>query len=152
MAALASFALVFAAGFALGALRALWLGPLIGETAALALELPLMLAVSWRATGWCIRRFAVPARLWPRLRMGAAAFALLMLAEMLLAAVLSGGDVAAISARWTGAPRLLGLADQVVYGFMPALALAADRRARLNEGSPAAPPPPPPARAQPPPA
>jgi hypothetical protein len=152
MAALASFALVFAAGFALGALRTMWLGPGIGETAAVALELPLMVVVSWRATGFCIRRFGVPARLGPRLRMGAGAFALLMLAETGLAAVLTGGDPAAIAARWTGAPGLLGLAAQMLYGLMPALALVGERRARLSAGSPATPRPPPPAPAPRPPA
>lgn len=152
MAALASFALVFAAGFALGALRALWLGPLIGETAAVALELPVMLAVSWRATRFCIRRFSVPARLGARLGMGAGAFALLMLAEIALAAAMTGADAAAMAGGWRSAPGLLGLAGQLVYGLMPTLALAGDRRARVSAGSPAAPPPPPPARARPPPA
>jgi hypothetical protein len=152
MAALASVAPVLAAGFALGVPRALWLGPLGAETAAVALALPMTLAVSWRATGWRVRRFAVPADHGPRLRMGAAAFALPTAAELALAAVRTGADAAAVAARPTGAPGSLGLAAQPASAPAPALAMAGERRAGVSAGSPAAPPPPPPARAPPPPA
>jgi hypothetical protein len=38
---------VFAIAFALGTIRTLWLAPAIGAIAAVAMEVPLILAVSW---------------------------------------------------------------------------------------------------------
>ena len=76
----AYFAVVFAAGFVLGTVRVLLLIPRLGALTSVLLELPLMLAISWMACGWALRRFRVPPRIPPRLTMGATAFALLMLA------------------------------------------------------------------------
>jgi len=44
--ALAYFLPVFALGFVLGTVRTLWLAPMLGELAAVAAELPVMLAAS----------------------------------------------------------------------------------------------------------
>ena len=62
----AYFALVFAAGFALGVVRVLVLAPRLGALSAVALELPLILTVSWIACGWVLKRFSVPPRAGPR--------------------------------------------------------------------------------------
>ena len=113
------FLIVFAAGFALGTLRVLLIAPRVGEMAAVALELPAMLAASWFAAGWVARRFAVPARLAPRLAMGAIAFAVLMLAEFALAATM-GRSPAAFAAALLTAPGLLGLAGQIAFALCPA--------------------------------
>ena len=59
------FALVYAIGFLLGTVRVLLLMPLVGETAAVLLEAPLMLAVSWIGARWSSRRFTVPATVLP---------------------------------------------------------------------------------------
>ncbi len=115
----AYFLIVFAAGFALGTLRVLAIAPHLGELVAVALELPAMLAASWFAAGWVARRFAVPARLPPRLAMGAIAFAVLMLAEFALAAAL-GRSPAAYAAVFLTAPGLLGLAGQIAFALCPA--------------------------------
>src|SRR5690606_39056760 len=49
-AALAYWAAIFALGFVLGTVRTLWLAPAVGELAAVALELPVMLGASaWAA-------------------------------------------------------------------------------------------------------
>ena len=123
IAAFIYFAIVFAAGFVLGSLRVLWLAGAVGEAGAVILEVPLMLAVSWVAAGWCITRFAVPAT-WPaRLAMGALAFALLMAAETVLALAAFGRTPAAMLAHYATAPGLIGLAGQVVFALIPALRL-----------------------------
>lgn len=44
---------VFAAGFVLGVLRTLWLAPAVGPLAAVAFELPLVLAFSTMVAGHC---------------------------------------------------------------------------------------------------
>jgi len=44
------FAIVFVAGFILGALRVTTIAPWLGETAAVAFELPFMLLISWIAS------------------------------------------------------------------------------------------------------
>uniref|UniRef100_UPI001969E8F8 hypothetical protein n=1 Tax=Sandarakinorhabdus rubra TaxID=2672568 RepID=UPI001969E8F8 len=74
------FAGVFAVGFALGTIRTLWLAPAIGELAAVAVELPVMLAASW---WWCRRLLARrPLDTAGRAVMGGTAFLWLMAAEL----------------------------------------------------------------------
>jgi hypothetical protein len=82
--------LVLAAGWVLGPARELLLAPAIGRWAAMLVEAPLMLGACILAARWTIRRLAVPP--WPgaRLRMGLAALAVLLLAEIAGSAVLRG--------------------------------------------------------------
>jgi len=54
------FALVFGAGFALGAIRIFAVAPRVGVRTAELLEAPVMLVVSAVAARWIVRRFAVP--------------------------------------------------------------------------------------------
>ncbi len=49
-------ALSFAAGFVLGTLRTLFIMPQTGPTMAVAIELPLMLAVSWAVCRYALLR------------------------------------------------------------------------------------------------
>jgi hypothetical protein len=51
----AYFVIVFAAAFALGALRVTFIVPAVGSVWATLLELPLTLAASWTACGWLVR-------------------------------------------------------------------------------------------------
>jgi hypothetical protein len=117
----AYFSLVFAAGFVLGTLRMLLLVPAIGETAAVVLELPLMLALSWIACAFVTGRLLVPVRLLPRLIMGCTAFALLMLAEYGVSALLIGRTLAAHLESYREIQALLGLSGQIVFAAIPAL-------------------------------
>lgn len=117
----AYFAIVFAAGFALGAVRTLFLAPMTGETIAVALELPLMLAISWLACRAEIRRFAVPDARAPRLLMGGSAFALLIIAETLLATLLFDRSLSEIGEAWTTAAGALGLGGQIAFAVFPLL-------------------------------
>jgi pimeloyl-ACP methyl ester carboxylesterase len=88
------FLVVFAAGFALGTLRAVWLAPAIGERAAQLAETPVMLAVVVAAARWIVRRLALEPRLAPRLGMGLAALACMLAAEFGLVLPLRGASVA----------------------------------------------------------
>ena len=118
VAAAAYWATVFAFAFALGVVRTLWLTPTIGALTATLCEVPLTLALSW----WAARRLTAHFRIAPGLEalaMGLAAFALLMLAEVSLARVLSGrlpGEWLRSMASPAGA---VGLAGQVLFAAMP---------------------------------
>jgi hypothetical protein len=116
--AVAYWGIVFAIGFVLGTVRVLWVIPRIGLVPATLLELPLILAASWFAAGWLVRRFGLT-RAGEALAAGALAFAILMAAECALAGVLTGQT----PAQWLTGLRqphaLLGLAGQVVFALIP---------------------------------
>lgn len=87
------FALVFGAGFILGACRVLWVVPRLGTRTAELVESPLMLLATVLAAGWVNRRFLVGARPTARLGIGLIALALLLTAEAGLGIALRGGSV-----------------------------------------------------------
>lgn len=120
-AAMAYFALVFAAGVLLGTLRTLAVAPVLGEAGAVLLELPVMLAVCWASAGLVLRRITLGPGLYPRLAMGAIAFALLLAAELLLARVAFGRSLSAHLAQFATLPGALGLAGQLAFAAIPAL-------------------------------
>jgi hypothetical protein len=121
------FLVVFAAGFVLGTLRVLVLAPALGAVAAVALEVPLMLAVAWFASRWAVARHRVPARERPRLAMGGLAFALLMSAELALGVWGFGQSPAAIAVGFLRPEGMLGLAGQVAFGLVPLAQLVTER-------------------------
>ncbi len=126
------FALVFAAGFALGVPRTLWLEPAVGPVAAVLVELPLMLAVAWLV---CVRLL----RRWPLRRagatvMGGVAFALLLGAEAGLSVGLAGRSLAAHWALYGDTAHRLGLAGQIAFALFP-LVQAWRSAAARGEGS-----------------
>jgi len=110
------FAGVFAIAFALGTIRTVWLAPAVGAMAAVAIEVPIILAVSW----WWGRRLLVRQRLatGERAVMGGSAFLLLMLAEFGLA-MASGRAPGAYWAPFFTPAGLLGLAGQLVFAALP---------------------------------
>jgi uncharacterized membrane protein YhdT len=113
------FAIVFAAGFLLGTFRVFVLLPLIGELAAVALELPIILIISWLVCRRLINRFSVPATASQRLAIGALAFCLLMLAEVGLSVLVFDRSGAEYLAHLQTAPGLLGLAGQIAFALLP---------------------------------
>jgi hypothetical protein len=113
------FIVVFAVGFALGTLRYLVIIPAIGELAAVALELPVMLVVSWLACGAILRSFALPARLGVRLVMGVTAFSLVMAAEAALAVFGFGRTLAVYLQSYETSAGLLGLGGQLLFAALP---------------------------------
>jgi len=76
------FALVFGAGFVLGTLRVLFVVPRLGGRNAELIEAPLMLAVTFLAARWTVRRLAVPPVWRHSLAMGCVALGLLLAAEL----------------------------------------------------------------------
>jgi hypothetical protein len=80
-AALVYFALVFGIGFVLGTIRTMWIAPRLGERWAELGELPIMLAATIVAARWTVLHLSVPSTRSARLRMGAAALGLMLLAE-----------------------------------------------------------------------
>jgi len=119
------FAAVLSLGFVLGTLRVLVLLPRMGEVAAVAIELPVMLALSWFIAGALIRRCRVPARAGARLIMGGVALVLLLLAEAVLGGLGFGQSLAQHLGHYLTPAGALGLAGQGVFGLIPWLRLRA---------------------------
>ena len=126
-AGLAYFGMVFAAGFAFGSLRTLAIAPAIGETVAVVLELPVMLAVSWFAARWLAERFDVEASPEARLAMGGLAFALLMVAEASLSIFIFKRTLFQHFEIYRSLPVQIGLAGQIAFAFFPVLQLVGTR-------------------------
>jgi hypothetical protein len=121
VAGLTYFALVFGAGFVLGALRVTLVVPRLGVRYAELLEMPLMLIVIVSAARWVVRRFELPAALLPRLRVGIAALALLVVAELLLSVALTGRTISAYVASRDPVSGTVYLLMLAVFAAMPAL-------------------------------
>ncbi len=118
-AACAYFAMVFACAFVLGTVRTLIVAPRLGQTPAVLLEAPIVLAVSWLAAGWTIKRLNIPARAWPRLVMGAIAFALLMTVEASLSVFAFGRTVGEYLAGFATPAGAIGLIAQLGFAATP---------------------------------
>lgn len=112
------FALVFAAGTLSGTVRILLAVPRMGPIEAVALEIPLMLLVSWLACGYSIRKFRLEDGC-DSLLAGAGAFALLMMAELALAVLAFGKSPMNHFRGYLTPEGGLGLAGQILFGAMP---------------------------------
>jgi hypothetical protein len=122
------FAFAFGAGFALGVARVLVVQPSLGATAAVAIELPIILALSWLGCRRIVTKFAVGQTIAARSMMGATALTLLLAAELLLGLLgISQKPVANID-RYSLMPELMGLAAQLVFATFPSLQLALVRQ------------------------
>lgn len=113
------WSIVFACAFALGVVRVLVVAPRLGETAAVLVESPLLLTVSWFASRWTVRRLAVGPGGGDRLAMGGVAFGLLMCAELGLSVFAFGRPAGDWLASLYTMPGAIGLAAQVAFGFVP---------------------------------
>jgi Ca2+/H+ antiporter len=113
------FAIVFALAFAMGVARALLIAPALGETLAIFLEIPVLLAVSWFVARHLLRgrRFKVG----QLVAVGAIAFALTMISEAALADAIRGQSLAQWAAGLVTPLGLVGLAGQLGFALMPAL-------------------------------
>lgn len=111
------FLIVFAIGFALGTVRTLVVAPRLGDLAAVALELPLMLAAAWWVCGRLVRH--LPRGIAPRAVMGGSAFVLLMATEFAMSLWLFGRSPATYAASLVSTAGLLGLAGQIAFAALP---------------------------------
>ena len=121
-----SYALLgLAAGFVLGTLRVLVIAPRIGELAAVSLEAPVMLAISAGFAIWCAGRFHLKGLNGALLAMGLAAFLMLQFGEILLAGAFGPlgfvENAGAYALNWGSQAKWVGLAAQIVFGFLPYL-------------------------------
>jgi len=116
------FLLVFAAGFALGAVRIMWLVPRVGVRTAELLETPLMILVTWMAARWIVRHFSVPHTAWLRFRIGAVALLLLVLAELAVGFGLRHLSLSEMVLERDPVSGPVYLFSLLLYGLMPALA------------------------------
>ncbi|NJO33060.1 MAG: hypothetical protein HC869_07820 [Rhodospirillales bacterium] len=128
LAGLAYFAMVFAAGFVLGTLRVFLLIPRVGETAAVLIELPVILGIAWLACRRLVAAFDVASKLTPRLVMGGVAFLTLMSAELGLSVLAFGRTFADHLDQYRDVHALLGLAGQVAFGLFPSIQLRKGNR------------------------
>src|SRR5438067_1551096 len=110
---------IFLIGFGLGTFRVLLLIPQVGETVAVSLETPLMLAASWFVCRWCVDLLDVPGRVGARAVMGVVAFTVLVSAEFIFAVLVFGRSTAQFFATYASVPGAIGLAAQIVFATFP---------------------------------
>ncbi|HEX2510489.1 MAG TPA: hypothetical protein VHK66_08220 [Microvirga sp.] len=122
-AGIAYFAVVFAAGFLLGTVRVLLLAPRIGELGAVAVEVPLMLAVAWFACARLLCRFEVGGSVIGRFLMGGVAFGLLTIAEIGVSIAAFGRSPAEHLAAYRSGGSILGGLAQIAFAAIPLVQL-----------------------------
>ena len=133
-AAAAYFALVFGAGFVLGAIRVPLLVPRLGERTAKLLETPLMLVVVVFAARFIVRHFSLPRPWAVRATVGALALGLLIAAEGLLVVALQGRSIAEYAASRDPVSGGVYLAALVVFAAMPTALLRLEPRQQFGRG------------------
>lgn len=113
------YAIVFAFAFAMGVARTLVIAPRLGATAAVLLEVPVVVVLSWAVWRRLIRHrsLTTPQRAVVR----ASAFILTMASEVVLAELLRGqGAVDWLADVMTPLGRI-GLAGQIAFAVIPML-------------------------------
>src|SRR5438105_5483746 len=98
----------FLIGFMFGTIRVLILAPRPGDSAAVVLETPIMLAASWFVCRWCVDRLHVPRTVPARSIMGTVAFVVLMSAEVGLAVLVFEQSVTEHIESYESVPAAIG--------------------------------------------
>ena len=106
---------VFLCAFALGALRVTLIAPALGPVAAVALEVPVVLTLSWLIAGPVLRHWPVPVPQRPALALFA--FIVLMLLELGTALTFGQSPAQFLQAMTTPAGAL-GLAGQIGFALI----------------------------------
>jgi hypothetical protein len=105
---------VFALAFAIGAIRVSLVAPVTGPLLAVALEVPLVLTLSWIIAG----RMQLPHALPQRMAIALLSFALLMALELATALAFGQSPAQFLSSMTTPAGAL-GLAGQIGFAVIP---------------------------------
>jgi hypothetical protein len=123
--AIAYFSAVFAFAFAMGVARTLIVSPRIGATAAVLLEVPILLAASWVIARRLLRDrdLTLP----QRIAVGTIAFVLTMASEAVLSELMRGQDLDEWVATVVTPIGLVGLAGQLGFAAIPALIVIRSR-------------------------
>jgi hypothetical protein len=111
---------VFSIGFVLGTMRVLLLAPRLGETIAVIVEAPVILAASWFVCRWCVDRLDVRRTVSARSLMGLVAFLVLISAEVGMGAMFGRSLVDQLDSYGYSAGAI-GLAAQVIFAMFPVL-------------------------------
>jgi len=114
------FAAVFAFAFVMGVFRTLVVAPRIGATAAVCIEIPIILIVSWIVARRLLRNRSFS--LGQRAVIGAIAFVLTMASEAILSILIRGEGVSVWAASVFTPLGLLGLAGQIGFAIIPLFA------------------------------
>jgi len=101
--------IVFLIGFILGTIRVLLLAPRLGETIAVIVEAPVILAASWFVCRWCVDRLDVRRTVSARSLMGLVAFLVLMSVEVGMGALLGRSLADQLAAYKSPPERLVSL-------------------------------------------
>ena len=101
--------------------RVPFLVPRLGARYAELLEMPFMFAAIILAARYVVRRFALPASLPVRLKVGFAALALSVLTELLLATVLQGRSLVQFIASRDPVSGSVYLAMLLLFALMPSI-------------------------------
>lgn len=113
------FAGVFAIGFILGGVRLMILLPLLGETWAVVLELPVILGFCWVLCARAISRIGVPAVFAERAAMGISALVLLLLAEYMLWLLMFSNGSDSFLHKYSTGSGVIGLMGQFIFALFP---------------------------------
>lgn len=119
--ALAYFAIVFSAGFLLGAIRGLWLVPKLGVRYAELAEMPIMLLAVFFAARWVTQYFAVPPATSARLVVGVSALVCLLIVELTVVLWLQGIPIAESFANRDPISGAAYLVSLILFALMPLL-------------------------------
>jgi hypothetical protein len=112
--------IVFLIGFILGTIRVLLLAPRLGETIAVIVEAPVILAASWFVCRWCVDRLDVRRTVSARSLMGLVAFLVLMSVEVGMGAVFGRSLVDQLDSYGYSAGAI-SLAAQVIFAMFSVL-------------------------------
>ena len=125
----AYFALAYAAGFALGALRTIVVRPYLGPDISRLAELPIMIVISFLAARLIIRHMGPGSRDdW--MKVGGFAFLLLIITEITMGRLLFGISLRGFVADILTPVGMISLIAQGLLIIFPALAAGWDRTAQ----------------------